>query len=136
MNIYYNFYCKIYELYNATGKKNKDTLRVSAIAMISVLPCLFIITIFGFISIYERHTIINKWVGGLMFFIFLGFNLILISTKKSDILQSNYSLLSIKSKRLLTLFFFLCLCLLLLLFIIMLGYTAYYKHKYGNYDYS
>ncbi|MEO6638020.1 MAG: hypothetical protein ABIN25_07070 [Ginsengibacter sp.] len=134
MNCYYSFYCRAYDWYNTTGKKNKDTLRGSAIALISGLPLFNILTIIGFISVINKHTLINKWVGLAVALISLLLNSLFISSDKSDVLRQEYLLLDEKRKKKIKIFFYYYLIISILLLIVMFIYTAYYKNKYGNYD--
>lgn len=134
MRFYYYLYCRIYDWYNTTGKKDKDTLRVSAIALLSGLPCFNILTVVFLISLLNQHTFINKWQGILLFGLVLGFNLLLISSMKSDALRSEYKLLPAKTKKKINISFYIYLIFSVLSLFLILGYTAYFKNKYGNYD--
>ena len=70
-------------------------------------------------------------------FIYLAFyvsNLLFISRKKSDDVSAEYELLSEPRKRQITKFFYFYLTTSVVLIILVTGFTAYYKHKYGNYD--
>lgn len=134
MNIYYSFYCRAYSWYNNTGKKSKDTLRISAIALLWSIPTFLIFITVGFLSVLKRHTLLNKWVAVLIFFTFMGINLGVITSGKSDILNENYESLPELSKKRINILFFSSLFFLLLATVAMMGYTAYIKKIYGNYD--
>jgi hypothetical protein len=134
MNIYYSFYCRAYDWYNTTGKKSKDTLRGSAIALLSALPLLNFLTIIAYISILQHHTLINKWVGLIIAVLLLIINSKVITSKKSDMLRLEYLQWNEQKKMRLNIFFYSYLLISILLLVIVLIYTAYYKHKYGNYD--
>jgi magnesium-transporting ATPase (P-type) len=134
MNIYHAFYCRAYDWYNTTGKKNKDTLRVSAIILISALQFCLFFTGLVLISILERHTPLNKWV---MVFIILGFmiiNLRMISTEKSDTLRVEYEQLPDSAKKRINFLSYLVLAIIILCLITVIICDAYYKKQYGNYD--
>jgi hypothetical protein len=63
MNMYYAFYCRAYDWYNTTGKKSKDTLRGSAIILLSAMPFFNLGSVVVFLSVLNEHTAINKWGG-------------------------------------------------------------------------
>ncbi len=134
MNIYYAFYCRAYDWYNKTGSKSKDTLRASAVALLSAMPLINSLTILGLISVLQRHTLINKWVGLTAAILWITFNSILINTKKSDDLREEYLKLDDYKKKRINTFFYVYLIVSVLLLILMFCYTAYYKSKYGHYD--
>lgn len=132
---YYNyFYCRIYNWYNIDGKKDKDTLRISAIALLSGLPCFNILTIIFWLSLLNKHTLINPWVGVLIFGLLFILNLLIISSKKSVIFQNRYISLPQIIKKRINSAFYVYLIFSIFLFIFVLAYTAYFKTKYGNYD--
>ena len=134
MNIYYSLYCRAYSWYNTTGKKDKDTLRISAIAIISGLPIFNFLTFLSCLSLLNRHTPLNNWTLVIMFnLIFFG-NLILISSKKSDKLLEEFSNLNPIKKRRINAAFYIYLIITISLLIASLGYIAYFKHENGNYD--
>ena len=115
-------------------KKNKDTLRVSAIAFISALPIVNILTILFLIGILIRHTPIDKFVAAGFVCVMLVFNFFYINSQKSDILRNEYSLFSLEKRKRIIFFFYCYIILSLVLFLAILGYTVYYKKVYGNYD--
>ena len=90
MNLYSYFYCRAFDWYNKTGKKDKDTLRVSSLALVSAFQLLNIVAIVFLISIIQRKTPINKWIGLALAIVFIIYNLIKVSTEKSDILRDEY----------------------------------------------
>lgn len=134
MKYYYYFYCRIYNWYNTDGKKDKDTLRVSAIALLSGLPCFNILTIIFWLSLLNKHTFINPWAGVLIFGLLFIVNLSIISSKKSVIFQNRYASLPQIIKKRINSVFYMYLIFSIFLFIFILAYTAYFKNKYGNYD--
>jgi hypothetical protein len=134
MSLYYYLYCRIYDWYNYGGKKDKDTLRVSAIALLSVLPCVNILSVVLLISVLYRNTIMSKTASLAVFALFTIVNLLLISSKKSDRLRSEYLLLSNEKKRQINTIFYSYLIISLVAILIVLGYTIYFKKVYGNYD--
>jgi hypothetical protein len=134
MNIYYSFYCKAYDWYNTTGKKSEDTLRGSAIILVSAMTNINLMPVIIFLSILNKHTLINKWVGLLLIIVTMIFNFILISSKKSDLLRGEYLLFDESKKKRINFYFYLYLIVSALLLISSLIFIAYYKKKYGNYD--
>lgn len=134
MNIYYSFYCRAYDWYNTTGKKSKDTLKGSAIALLSALPLINFLTVIAFLSIVQHHTLINKWIGLMAAVLLLVINSKLITSKKSDVLREEYLQWNEQKKRRFNVFFYSYLLISISMLIIVLIYTAYYKHKYGDYD--
>ena len=134
MNFYYRFYCKSYTWYNPNGRKDKDSLRLSAIALMAGLFSFNILTIIFFISLNIKHTIVNKWQGLLLFSILYAINLLIISTEKSDALNAEYKLLPETNQKRINIEFYSYLIVSLMSFIFILGLTAYIKYKYGNYD--
>jgi phosphatidylserine synthase len=134
MNIYYAFYCRAYDWYNTTGKKSKSTLRSSAISLLSGLPCLNGLTIVFLISIIQKHTSLNKWVAVLLFAILIISNSLLINSKKSEELRSEYLLFDDVKRKKINFYFYFYFVISVLLFFLLLGYGAYFKNKYGNYD--
>jgi len=134
MNIYYSLYCRAYDWYNSTGKKSKDTLRISAVALLAGLPCFNILSIAFLISILNKHTLINKWAALFIYVILFVFNLLLITSERSDLLRGKYILLPDGFKKRINSFFYFYLIISILIFMLILCYTAYYKNKYGNYD--
>ncbi len=134
MNIYYAFYCRAYDWYNTTGKKSKDTLRGSAIILLSAMPNINLVPVIIFLSILNKHTLINKWGGLSLIIATMIFNFILISSKKSDFLREEYLLFDNQKKRTINFYFYLYLIGSAFLFILSLSFAAYYKSKHGNYD--
>jgi hypothetical protein len=62
------------------------------------------------------------------------FNFLLISSKKSDILREEYLSLDEQKRKKISFYFFLYLIVSVLILVFALGYLAWYKSKYGNYD--
>jgi len=134
MNIYYAFYCRAYDWYDTTGKKSKDTLRGSAIILISAMLNINLVPVITFLSVLNKHTLLNKWSGLFLIITTMIFNFILISQKKSDFLREEYLLFDNQKKRRINFYFYLYLIISAFLFIISLAFVAYYKNRYGNYD--
>lgn len=134
MNFYHLFYCRAYNWYSTNQNKSKETLRLSAIALISSLPSFNIVSLFFFISIFQKHTLITSWDGVLIYCIFLFGNLFLISSKKSDSLLEKYLSVDIHVRKKFNILFNLYLIISIAVFFGLLGYIAYYKKRYGNYD--
>jgi hypothetical protein len=134
MNIYYAFYCRAYNWYNTTGKKSKETLRLSAIALLSVMPNINLISIVILISILNQHTFINRWGGVTLMLTTIIFNWVLINPQKSDLLTEEYFLLGEQKKRKINIYFFLYLSLSALLLFASLAYITYFKRKFGNFE--
>lgn len=134
MNIYYKFYCRAYDWYNTNKKKSDDTLRVSAIALLSILPLFNILTIFAYIGLVQRSTYLNRWVILSLSIVILIFNFKLISSSKSAILRREYLLFDNHERKKVNIFFKSYLIISVIIFIIGIIMIAYYKNKYGNYD--
>src|SRR4051812_4229720 len=130
MNIYYAFYCRAYDWYNTTGKKSKDTLRGSAICLISGLSIFNLLSIIAVLSVINRHTPINKWGGLSIAIAIMVFDFILISSKKSDLLREEYLSFDEQKKRKANFYFYLYLIASILIFVFALGYVAWYKKTY------
>lgn len=114
------------------GKKDKDTLRVSSVTLLSGLESFNIFTLIAFISIQKRHMLISKEMAVVLFGVIFIFNLLLISSKKSETLRDEYQLL--ESKKRINLVFYTYLLISIFLLVFILAYTAYFKNKYGNFD--
>ena len=99
MNIYYKFYCKAYDWYNTTGNKKKESLRLSAITLLSTMPFFNIIPIIVFFSVLNKHTFMNEWGGLSSFLLILIFNFLLINLEKSDSLRDEYLLLNDSTRK-------------------------------------
>jgi hypothetical protein len=134
MNIYYAFYCRAYDWYNPSKNKTADTLRVSAIALLSTVPVLNLLTIIFVFSIVQRHTLVDKWVAAFGVAASLIFNFILISSRKSDLLRKEYLQFDQSKRKAINAYFYFYLIGSAILMVLTVCYTAYYKHKYGNYD--
>lgn len=134
MNIYYTFYCRAFDWYNTNEKKNKDSLRLSAIFLTTAMPNVNIASLLIAVGVLINHTPISKWAALLLTIGTLIFNLLLISSKKSDSLREEYASYDGQKKKRISFYFFLYLILSVLLVAMSIAYVAYYKHKYGNYD--
>ncbi len=134
MKYYYYLYCRGYDWYNTTGKKDKDTLRVSSITLLSAMPSINILTAILLVCLLIRQTIISKWGAVAIYGLFFVFNLLLISSRKSDTLRAEYQSLASDKKKQINRVFYLYLFISILFLVFMLAYTAYFKHIYGNYD--
>jgi hypothetical protein len=134
MNLYHYFYCWAFNWYNTTKKKDNDTLRVSAIALISGFQTINVLSVFFFIGLLQRRTPIGKWGAVTIITCFLAFNFIYISIRRSDYLRTQFDGLSeIEKKRLKTFLLIYLFTSLLLLFVVF-GLNIYVKSVEGNYD--
>lgn len=124
MNIYYAFYCRAYDWYNTTGKESKDTLRVSAIALLSAIPTFQIISIIYLISKFKNNEFKNQWTGIAIFLLLSFLNYKIINSKKSDLLRKEYLLWILNKKKKVTLFFYFIITASILLFILALIFTG------------
>jgi hypothetical protein len=134
MNIYYTFYCRAFDWYNTNEGKNKDSLRLSAIFLITAMPNVNLVSVLIVFGVLINHTPINKWAALLLTIATLIFNLLLINSKKSDSLREEYASYDERKKKRISFYFFLYLIISAVLLLISMAYVAYYKHKYGNYD--
>jgi hypothetical protein len=134
MNFYHNLYCRICKWYDTTGKKNQDTLRISSISLLSGLPTFNILTIILIISLFIKHTIINKWVAVIIYAIFFITNLLLISRDKSIRIRNEYEISSNNNKKRINSIFYRYFFITISLLVLIIICTVYYKNKYGNYD--
>ena len=134
MKYYYFLYCRIFDWYNTNGKKDKDTLRISALAFISLLPSLNILTVVIYTGLLHRHSYLNKWLAAAIVVFILIINLLLIPIEKSDRLRNEYVQLSISKRALINKYFYFYLVVTFLLFMATVAFVAYFKGKYGNYD--
>ena len=135
MNLYTYFYCRAFDWYNTTGKKDKDTLRLSALCLISAFMAFNILSIVIAISLIQRRTPINKWIGILIAVILLTYNFLRISSKRSDVLRDEYAKMeerqNKRSKAILLSYMIVSIIVLLSLINPLIAYV---KSKYGNYD--
>jgi uncharacterized protein YacL len=134
MNLYYLIYCRAYYWYKTSGKKSRETLRISALGLISGLIALNISSVLFIVSLINKHTIVKPWIPVLIFaFIFFlhAFN---INLSKSDELILKFDNCDIKNKRKITFIFYSYFFVTIGILIGVLIFTAYYKHLYGNYD--
>jgi len=76
--------------------------------------------------------LISKEMAVVLFGVIFIFNLLLISSKKSETLRDEYQLL--ESKKRINLVFYTYLLISIFLLVFILAYTAYFKNKYGNFD--
>ena len=134
MNIYFRFYCRAYQWYNTTGTKPKDTLRGSALLLLSFIPSLYILIFAGLYSVIVKHTPVGPIPGVIIFALTAVFNFLFISSKKSDELLISYNELSESQRNRITLVFFIFLSVSLFSLLVIGGYLTYVKAKYGNYD--
>jgi hypothetical protein len=134
MTYYQCLYCRIFNYFNFNGENDKINLRMSSFGLLSILPTVNILTVVYLISFIVKHTIINKWEAvGIDATIFV-FNLLTITTEKSDTLREEFEGFTIDKKRKINLLFYSYVMVTMILLITITGYTAYYKSKYGNYD--
>ena len=134
MNTYYCLYYRASNWNNTTGKKDPDTLRLSAIGLLAVLPASNILTVIAVISIMVHHTIVNKWVAGGIFVFFYILQLLAVSRSKSEIIRNEFAHLDENRKKYINKLFYTYLLLTFGLLVLVIAVTAVYKHKYGNYD--
>lgn len=137
MNLYKRLYCRTYYWYNTNGKKDKDTVRISAFAFLSALPCINFLSVLFFISILNHHTPLNKWVCVLMYGILFFLQIVLISQDNSDDLIIEYNKVILKDNkkyRKLNVMFYLYMIITFSLLIILLIAIIFIKVQYGNYD--
>jgi hypothetical protein len=134
MNLYHYFYCWAFNWYNTTGEKDNDTLRVSAIALISAFQTINVLSVIFLIGLLQRRTPIGKWGAVAIVTCFLRFNFIYVSISRSDYLRTQFDGLSeIEKRRLKTLLLIYLFTSLLFLFGV-LGLNIYVKSVEGNYD--
>jgi membrane protein insertase Oxa1/YidC/SpoIIIJ len=137
MNLYKKLYCRMYYWYNTNGKKDKDTLRISAFALLSALPCINLLSILFFLSILNHHTPLNKWVCVLVYILLFFLQTILISQNSSDELIKEYNKVILKDRhsyKKLNTIFYLYLIISFSLLIILLILIIFIKSQNGNYD--
>jgi len=134
MTYYSKLYCRAYNWYNTTGKKSKDTLRVSALALLSALPATNILSIILAVSVSIRHTFISKWQSALIYICFIIFNFFYISAEKSDQICNDYNSLDDVEKKQINKTFYAYLIVTTVIFVAIIVYTIYFKAKNGNYD--
>ena len=134
MNFFSYFYCKAYNYYNTTGKKSDDTLRGSAIILLSLFQLFNILTVVFLFSILLKKTIGQAWQGLLVAAIIVAYNFYRISKDRSTDLRNEVMAMSPdKNKKMLfALRAYIFLSSLLFLGVIVV--TVYIKKKYGNYD--
>lgn len=134
MTFFSYFYCKAYNYYNTTGKKSVDTLRGSAIILLSLFQLFNILTVVFFLSFLAKKTIGDAWVGLLIVALLLAYNFYRISKDRSINLRSEVAAMPPeKSKKML---FALRSYIVLssVLFLGIIAVTVYVKKKYGNFD--
>jgi len=95
MPLFSYFYCRAYDYYNTSGKKSDDTLRGSAIVLLSLFQLLNILTVVFLFSFLMKKTIGNSWVGLLMAAILLTYNFLRISKEQSVNLRNEINMLSV-----------------------------------------
>ncbi len=134
MNGYFFFYCRAYFWYDTNGKKPKQSLRISAIALLSGLPVFNIISLIFIWALINKHTPIKPLFGLILFGVLYVVNLVVISSEKSDTLIKQFSELNSASRRRINISFYCYVILTLTFFVVMLAYGAYFKNKYGNFD--
>jgi len=134
MNLYTYFYCRAFDWYNTNGKKDKDTLRISAISLISGFMAFNILSIVVSISLVMRKTPINKWEGLLIAVALLTYNFLRISSKRSETLRNEYALVPERQNNRLKVMLTIYMVVSLIVFVSLMGLIAYVKTKYGNYD--
>src|SRR6202012_1039978 len=88
MTLFEYFYCKAYNYYNTTCRKSDDTLRGSALILVSRIQLFNILSILFFVSFLMKKTIGNSWIGVLICTALLVFNFFKINKNKSAILRS------------------------------------------------
>jgi hypothetical protein len=65
MSFFQFFYCRAYKYYNIGGNRDETTLRGSAIAALSTLEFLNLLTLIVFLNIFLDGAIyLNKWICG------------------------------------------------------------------------
>ncbi len=136
MKLYYRLYCRACKWYNVNGTKDDDTLRLSAFALLSALPTLNIISIFGFVGILIKHTYGSKWTALIIFSLIYIPNLIIISRSKSIFLRNEYELLGDQKKKQVNRIFYSYLFISVIFLLSVFILVAFYKHKFGNYDHK
>jgi len=134
MTFFSYFYCKAYNYYNTTGKKSDDTLRGSAIILLSLFQLFKILTVIFFLSFLMKKTIGEAWEGLLIAALILAYNFYRISKDRSVNLRSEVAAMppDQNKKMLFALRSYIFLSSVLFLGVIVL--TVYIKKKYGNYD--
>ena len=134
VNLYYIFYCRAYYWYARKEKTSKESLRLSAISLLSAIPLFNGLTIVCLISVLNKHTPGNKWLAVAIGITVMILNSLLIDNKKSDELREQYLQFPDSKKKKISFYFFLYLVLTVIGLISAMLLIAYYKHKYGNYD--
>ena len=134
MNLFSYFYCKAYNYYNTTNKKSEDTLRGSAIILLSLFQLFNILTGVFFFSFLQKKTIGQAWQGLLLAGLIVVYNFYRISKARSTELRDEVTAMPLdKSKKMLfALRSYIFLSILLFLGIVVI--TVYIKKKFGNYD--
>lgn len=125
MHFYYCFYCRACRWYNTTGKKDSDTLRLSALSLVSSLPTLNILTLIFVISLVCRHTYMKGTGAIIIYATFFISNLLLINRKKSEILRNEYELLPSIRKQKTNFLFYAYIVFTLVTLISIVAYSAY-----------
>lgn len=134
MNFYSLFYCRAYDWYNTNAQKSKETLRGSAIVLLSVCPLINVLSIISFVGIIDKHTPGNKYLIAGLGILSMIFNWFLIPMERSDLLRAEYLKLSDFQRNRVSWYFFAYLILTAIAIIAAFITVAYVKKKYGNYD--
>jgi hypothetical protein len=134
MTFFSYFYCKAYNYYNTTGKKSDDTLRGSAIILLSLFQLFNILTVVFFLSFIIKKTIGEAWEGLLIVGLLLAYNFYRISKDRSIDLRSEVAVLPPEKNKKMLIALRLYIFLSSVFFLGVIAMTVYIKKKYGNYD--
>jgi len=134
MNLYTYFYCRAFKWYNTNGKKDPDTLRISAVSLVSAFQMFNVLSVFFLIGLIQKHTPINKWGTGAIAIFFLVYNFIRFSVEKSDNFKKQFEILSERQDTRLNIILKIYMLTTLIGLLVIVVLTAYIKNKFGNYD--
>jgi len=132
MNLYNFVYCKAFDWYNTSGKKEKESLRFSAIILISAFQIINLICLGFILNLASTINFFNKWLFVALGIVCLVANYRIINTSKSDQIRTEFENLSVRDRKRLKTLFIVYVFFTLLIFGLIIGIQIYLKNKYGR----